>query len=358
LVGLWGLTLAACIIFAAPAALTPPVPSARRGNAILVGVAAGLFVAHIGFGVWRLSQASDATVPGVHLRIVQPATAQNEKWLIENADAIFQRYLDLSRGEQGNGMSGVSLLIWPETAVPFLLTARPDALSAIGRLLPDGANLLTGAIRSEPPGPDESATRYFNSVELLGDDGAILSAYDKVDLVPFGEFLPFQGFLEGIGLSQLTELPGGFSAGARRRTLDLAGAPPVGPLICYEVIFPAAVVDKNDRPSWLLNLTNDAWFGDTPGPRQHFAEARLRAVEEGLPLVRAANSGISAIVDANGRIVKSLGLGRSGVIDSDLPAALPPTPYARWGDRIYGILIVVIVIFMFLGKFTMNFTRN
>src|SRR4029079_3210505 len=179
-------------------------------------------------------------------------------------------------------------------------------------------------------------TRYFNSVEVLGDDGAILSAYDKVDLVPFGEFLPFQDFLESLGLSQLTELPGGFSAGTRRRTLNLAAAPPVGPLICYEIIFPGAAVEADNRPGWLLNLTNDAWFGDTPGPRQHLAEARLRAVEEGLPLVGAANSGISAIVDANGRIVKSLSLGRSGIIDGALPASLPPPPYARWGDRIFG----------------------
>jgi apolipoprotein N-acyltransferase len=328
---------------------------------LFVAAVGFLLIAHVGFGAWRLSGASDATVPGVHLRIVQPAIAQNEKWLIDNADQIFQRYLDLSRGESGGGagsMTGVTHLIWPETAVPFLLTDRPDALSAIGRLLPDGASLLAGAIRAEAPGPGESATRYFNSVQVVGDDGTLVSAYDKVDLVPFGEFLPFQSFLEGIGLSQVTELPGGFSAGSRRRTLSIAGAPPVGPLICYEIIFPGAAVDPQNRPGWLLNLTNDAWFGDTPGPRQHFAEARLRAVEEGLPLVRAANSGISAIVDAYGRVVRQLDLGRSGIIDGDLPASLPPTTYARWGDIIFAGLLLIAGVVAIVGRREMTAGRN
>jgi apolipoprotein N-acyltransferase len=362
LVGLWGLTLAAFVIFAAPAALASSGDRLRdRGRRGFLAAVALLLLAHVGFGAWRLSAASEATVPGVQLRIVQPAVKQGEKWQAENANAIFARNLELSRSPTAtgaDGMSGVTYLIWPETAVPFLLTERPDALTAIAALLPDGATLFTGAIRTSRPDTGESDMRYFNSVQILGDDGAILDTYDKVDLVPFGEFLPFQSFVESLGLRQLTELPGGFSAGPRRRTVSLQSGPAVGPLICYEVIFPGAAVDAAERPGWLLNVTNDAWFGDTPGPRQHFEQARLRAVEEGLSLVRAANSGISAIVDPYGRVVRSLGLGNAGVIDGALPASLPPTIYARWGDGIFALLLAATVLGALLIQFMMNFRRN
>jgi apolipoprotein N-acyltransferase len=242
--------------------------------------------------------------------------------------------------------------------VPFLLTERPDALSAIGGLLPEGAVLMTGAIRSEPPVTGESSIRYFNSIQVLGDDGAILASYDKVHLVPFGEYLPLQDFLETIGLRQLTEMQGGFDAGVRLRTLALPVGPPVGPLICYEIIFPGKAVDPAERPGWLLNVTNDAWFGNTPGPRQHFEQARLRAVEEGLPLVRAANSGISAIVDPYGRMIRSLGLGRTGVVDGPLPASIPPTFYGRWGDRPFFILLAGVGLACLFIQFMMNLRRN
>ncbi len=144
-----------------------------------------------------------------------------------------------------------------------------------------------------------------------------------------------------LGLRQLIQLPGGFTAGTQRRALAVPGAPAAAPLICYEIIFPGAVLPPGPRPGWLLNVTDDSWFGDTPGPHQHFLEARVRAVEEGLPLVRDANSGISAIVDGHGRVIASLGLGRTGVVDGDLPAALPPTPYARFGDFIFAALLAL-----------------
>jgi apolipoprotein N-acyltransferase len=159
-------------------------------------------------------------------------------------------------------------------------------------------------------------------------------------------------------LRQLTNLPGGFSAGPHRRTLPLAGAPSFSPLICYEIIFPGAATDPENRPGWLLNLTNDAWFGDTPGPRQHFLEARLRAVEEGLPLVRAANSGISAIVDAYGRVVASLGVGRAGVVDGELPVALPPTIYGLYGGRILAGILVTAIAAAAFGQLAFARARN
>ena len=204
--------------------------------------------------------------------------------------------------------------------------------------MPEVTTLITGAARAErTPG---ERPRVFNSVYVIDAGGEISAAYDKVHLVPFGEYLPFGGFVEGLGLRQLVAIPNGFVAGQRLRTLTLPNAPPVGPLICYEIIFPGAVVENGNRPEWLLNVTNDGWFGNTPGPYQHFLQAQVRAVEEGLPLVRAANTGISAIFDGRGRIVASLELGRIGIVDGQLPGNLSPTPYGMGGDLIFlGILL-------------------
>ena len=339
LVGIWGLTLAACFIFAAPVLLVAEKGPGRRAGHIAFAAAGVLFVAHLGFGAVRLAGPPDATVPGVHLRILQPDIPQGKRWGIARADEIMQRYVSLSSGGKGAaGLAGVTHLIWPESAFPFLLTERPSALQAIADLLPPGVTLITGAARAERL-PQGGPPPVFNSIYVIDDRGEIVGAYDKVHLVPFGEYIPFSGLLRRLGLRQLIALPGGFSAGTQRRPLAVPGAPAAAPLICYEIIFPGAVLPPGTRPQWLLNVTDDAWFGDTPGPHQHFLQARVRAVEEGLPLVRAANSGISAIVDAHGRVIASLGLGHAGVVNGDLPAALPPTPYARFGDLIFAVLL-------------------
>jgi apolipoprotein N-acyltransferase len=167
---------------------------------------------------------------------------------------------------------------------------------------------------------------------VVTSDGAISATYDKVHLVPFGEYLPFQNLLESIGLEQLTRVRGGFSAGPRLRTLSIPGLPPAAPLVCYEAIFPGDVIPEGPRPSWMLNVSNDAWFGLTPGPYQHFLQARLRTIEEGLPLVRATNNGISAVIDPLGRIVNMLPLGQEGVLDAPLPLPIEPPFYARYRD--------------------------
>ena len=157
----------------------------------------------------------------------------------------------------------------------------------------------------------------------------MLSVYDKLHLVPFGEYLPFQDWMEKLGFVQLTKVQGGFIPGTRRRAMEIPNAPRALPLICYEAIFPGDVAARDDRPGWIVNLTNDGWFGISTGPYQHLQQARLRAIEEGLPVVRAANTGISAVIDPSGRIVARLGLGIEGVLDANLPSALPPTVYAR-----------------------------
>jgi apolipoprotein N-acyltransferase len=260
------------------------------------------------------------------------------------------RYLGLS---QADGLRDVTHLIWPESAFPFFLVREADALAQIASLVRQGAVLITGAIR--PSDGAAAGTRAYNSIYVIDRNGSILSIYDKVHLVPFGEYLPFQALLERIGLMQLTKVRGGFIAGDRRRNQHVPRAPMFVPLVCYEIVFPGEAVPRGiragwlhdrvgryidwpfvagtgERPGWLLNLTNDGWFGASAGPHQHFQQARVRAIEEGLPLVRAANTGISAVVDPLGRIVKELPLGVEGVLDAPLPAAASPTLYARIGD--------------------------
>jgi apolipoprotein N-acyltransferase len=217
-------------------------------------------------------------------------------------------------------------------------------MAQIANLLPQGTVLITGGIRPPDQPAGTQVTRAYNSIYVIDHDGTILSVYDKVHLVPFGEYLPFQDFLERLGLMQLTKVQGGFIAGDRHRAMDIPRAPKFLPLICYEIIFPGEGVPRGaDRPDWLINVTNDAWFGVSTGPYQHLEQARVRAIEEGLPLVRAANSGISAVADPLGRIITSLPLGTEGVLDSGLPAKVEPTLYSHLGERHIGLVLALVL---------------
>ena len=196
---------------------------------------------------------------------------------------------------------------------------------------PKGGLLLTGAERAEPL-QGWPPVHVWNSLVVLNDKGEIVATYDKSHLVPFGEYMPFRGILP---VDKIAPSIGDFSSGPGPRTVDLPGVPPVSPLICYEAIFPGAVIDETARPQWLLNVTNDAWYGFTSGPFQHLAIARTRAVEEGLPLIRVANNGVSAIVDPYGRVLRHLELDSIGVLDSTLPRALSPTLYEHVRDMAF-----------------------
>jgi len=349
--GLHALNVMAVLIFAAPAALVPPGAQARR-NIAIPALAAGAIAGLALFGFIRLDQAPQASVPGVQIRIVQPAIDQAEKWKSENKQAIFQSYLDLS-AKGGLPADGAGLvLVWPESAFPFALTEEPGALAAIGAMLPDGAALVTGAARLEAVGGEGAGgtgQRVFNTIYVINDRGEIEDAYDKVHLVPFGEYLPFQKTLESFGLRQLTNLPGGFSAGPRRRALTLPAAPAFSPLICYEIVFPGQVMPENPdsgeaRPGFLLNVTNDAWYGRTPGPYQHLHQARVRSIEEGLPLVRSANTGISIVSDPFGRIIARTALGEKTSITAALPSAIEPPFSSRYGYYMFLILLLIVFI--------------
>jgi apolipoprotein N-acyltransferase len=234
-----------------------------------------------------------------------------------------------------------TILIWPESAFPFFLAREADAMAQIADLLPPGTTLITGAVRPPDLPAGAKITRAYNSIYVIGNDGTVLSVYDKLHLVPFGEYLPFQSAMEKLGFVQLTKMRGGFIPGTRRRVMEIPNAPQVLPLICYEAIFSGAIVPRGERPGWIVNVTNDGWFGISSGPYQHLQQARLRAIEEGLPLVRAANTGISAVIDPVGRLVAHLTLGNEGVLDSGLPAAIAPPPFTRTGDIPAAILAAV-----------------
>jgi apolipoprotein N-acyltransferase len=345
LVGLWGMTFLAVALFAAPAVLADD-PADTRRRWLPPAAAVATLAILLGHGAWRVAANPTAYVGGVRLRIMQPNLPQDAKFNYGAKRDVMQRYVGLSDravGPQASGLAGVTHLIWPESAFPFFLNREPDALAEIAALLPPGTTLITGGARVEDTTGDRSGLRAYNSIYVVSHEGTILSIYDKVHLVPFGEYLPFQTFLERLGLIQLTKMPGGFLSGDRRRALDVPPGPRFLPLICYEVIFPGAAVPDGERPGWLVNLTNDAWFGISSGPYQHFQQARLRAIEEGLPLVRSANNGISAVVDPVGRIIRSLPLGTEGVIDSPLPQAMDRPFYRRVGDVPLAILIVLLL---------------
>jgi apolipoprotein N-acyltransferase len=345
--GLWGMTFLAVAVFASAAVIVDDkADTARRWLA--PACAATALVALATFGAIRLAQTPTTFVNGVRLRIVQPNLPQDDRFSYAAKASVMARYFALSdraTGPQSAGVADVTHLIWPESAFPFFLTREPDALAQIANLLPTGTVLITGAVRSGEPENNGQILRAYNSVYVIDHDGTILSVYDKVHLVPFGEYLPFQDFLERLGLMQLTKMRGGFIAGDRYRSLDIPGAPRFLPLVCYEIIFPGEGIPRGaDRPDWVVNLTNDGWFGISTGPYQHLQQARVRAIEEGLPLVRAANSGISAVTDPLGRIVNLLPLGFEGILDSGLPAKVETTVYAYFGDRYVALLLVVVFV--------------
>lgn len=352
LLGIYGLTLLTVPIFSAPLVMAGDVERGllrrRAGIAALLisGVPLVLLAA---YGGLRLVTAPTGVVDGVKIRIVQPSVPQREKWQPEKQAAIFQDHLSLSRVDGAgtrDDLAGITHVVWPEAAMPFLPLEHPEALAAIGDLLPDSVFLLTGALRREVGGTGgvtDHPTRAYNSLMVFDGAGTLDAVYDKTHLVPFGEYLPWQSTLEAMGFEQLTRLRGGFSVGITPRSvLSVPGLPPVGGLICYEAIFPGVGAQSKSRPGLLVNVTNDGWFGDTTGPRQHFHQARVRAVEEGLPLLRAANNGISAVVDSSGRVLVMLGLNVRGSIDSSLPVARSSPPYAVLGDVIFLVLALVL----------------
>jgi apolipoprotein N-acyltransferase len=364
--GIYGLTL--LVVTLAPLPLVSWQDArAGRAPAATPWYAAGgvglVLAAMTGWGYARL-QATPPPDAGVRLRLVQPSIPQREKWQREHQRRNFDRHLDLTgRDAAGrpDGGIGIGLVVWPEAAMPFLPLDTPAALAAIAEVVPPGGFLATGMLRVEamPPSVPGARRRIYNSLAIFNGEGQPAAIYDKIHLVPFGEYLPLQSTLEAIGLEQLTRIRGGFDIGRQPRPLlSVPGLPRLGPLICYEAIFPAAAIQGPERPAAFLNVTNDGWFGRSIGPYQHLHQARVRAVEEGLPLIRSANNGVSAVIDARGRVVASLPLDAVGVVDAELPGSLPPPVYARLGDGLFAGLWLLAALAFAASQSRRQCTRN
>jgi apolipoprotein N-acyltransferase len=319
--GLGVLTLFGVVLPVA-ALLMPALPAARRLALAAAGPAALAAVAL--FGLWQAGREVPAP-PGATVRLVQPNARQDHKWDPVQLSAIRARLVALTAAPAAGG-ARPDLVVWPESAVAFLLGEDPAALAEIAASA-GGGRLALGIQRLE-------GTRYFNSLAVIEPSGAVGSVYDKHHLVPFGEFIPLGDLMaEWFGIIAFAAQEGaGFTPGPGPQLIDVGAAGMALPLICYEAVFARQIAAAPQRPGLMLQVTNDAWFGTRSGPWQHLSLARLRAIEFGLPLLRAANTGISAVIDARGRVVAELGLGQDGFIDAPLPAALGPTPYSLWGD--------------------------
>ncbi len=340
--GSWGLSLITVIGCGLPALLLRWSPSADAPPPLAGkagwSAAAGLIVLALvwSIGAVRLSGAADEFVPGITLRLVQPSIPPDMKNSADRRAENLNRLLSLSL--QSPGPAHVTHVIWPESAVPYLLERNADVRRAVARVVPPDGLLITGAVRAAPEAGN--LEQIWNSALAIDGNASVVASFDKFHLVPYGEYVPRRDLFPFI--AKITPGSMDFTAGPGPRTLHLPGLPPVGPLICYELIFPGEVADRTDHPQWLLSLTNDAWFGRSTGPYQHFASARFRAVEEGVPMVRAANAGISGVIDAYGRVQVRLDLDEIGVIDHGLPAATPaPTLFALLGNRVLLVLLSV-----------------
>jgi apolipoprotein N-acyltransferase len=333
-IGIYGLSFVTVLAVSLPALLgTPrqgPMPAIRRWAPAL---AAALLIAlpAVG-GAIRLGH-TPTILTATWLRLVQPSIPESLKWQPGAAQSNLRRLLELSQPPAAERLTAV---LWPEAASPYLLGRDEAARAAVAAVAPKGGYVITGTLRANPPpAPIE---QFWNSIEAVDDRGDIVARYDKAHLVPFGEYVPLRALLP---MDKITPGAVDLNPGPGPRTLALAGLPPFAPLICYEVIFPGAVVDHRDRPAWILNVTNDAWYGRSSGPYQHFAIARTRAVEEGLPLVRVANNGVSAVVDPVGRVLAHTDLDAIGYVDIALPAPLPPTPFAAAGN--WALLVLLLL---------------
>ncbi len=361
LIGIYGLTAVTVIslttplvVLAAGSTSTPRLT--RPWSMILLATVAPLAFATL-YGVWQLNLHPTALDTSVRLRLVQPSFSQKDKFVESKRGEIFLRHLALSGKPPEPGANGApsgrpTHIVWPEAAIPFFARRNRKALAGFDNALPDDVRVIAGTFRiNVPPNvPNEriKAYRVFNTAMVFGGDGAVKSHYDKIHLVPFGEYLPVQQVLEAFGLENLTRSAGGLEPGkAPRQLMRVAGLPPVEMLICYEASFPGEVAQGPKRPGIMINLTNDAWFGVTTGPYQHFHQTRLRAVEQGVAMLRSANTGISAIVDPMGRILSRLELNEIGVIDGALPRAIRAPVYALYGHLVE--LAMLLAMLTYLG---------
>jgi apolipoprotein N-acyltransferase len=322
LVLLWGMALGAAL--------------RRKISAIVVVLSLPMALY---WGQWRLSAAPEVPNQGPLIRLVQPNVSQSDKWRSDNAELIFEDLLALTAMPSAETPR---VVIWPESSVSFLLDESKVGLARIAEALGPQQTLLAGSLRRQVDG--SGSEQYFTSILEINDQGVVTESYDKWRLVPGGEYLPFAWALEPLGFRKLVDLPESFTPGPGPRSLDVPGVGLAAMLICYEAIFPHHLVDATRRPRWMVNVTNDGWFGLSVGPHQHLAQVRMRAVEQGLPIARAANTGISAVIDPWGRVLHATDLETRSVVDVHLPDAISPPLFANWGLLFFWAVVLAILL--------------
>ena len=316
--GALGLT---ALVLGGAAALWHAVSGGRAAAALLVAL--GL--------LWPLGAAlrPDATAQtgAPTVRLIQPNAPQHEKWKADKIQGFFDRQILFTQA----GEQRPDLIVWPETAVPVMLNNAAPTLEVVSAAA-GGVPVVVGLQRYDGP-------RLYNSLALIEAGGTVAAVYDKHHLVPFGEYMPFGDWLGQIGIHGLAANEGqGYSSGPGAQVIDIGGLGAALPLICYEGVFAQDVLSAPRRADFMLLITNDAWFGQVSGPYQHLAQARLRSAEQGLPMIRVANTGVSAMIDATGRITARIPMGQAGWRDAPLPPPLPPTFYVRTGDL--GVIVL------------------
>lgn len=348
-IGSYGLTFLAALIAMTPALIWPADQRGLVRRLIPIFLAIAVIAAQVGYGNWRLNNTQLTARTDMKVRMVQPMVLEHADWSVADPDAIINQLITLSDSKltpTDPGLSGVTHLIWPESVFPFFLTNYPDGIARIARMLPDTTLLLTGAPR-EPLGDDGLPipdNPGYNSILAIDTAGEVVASYDKSHLVPFGEYLPFQSFWRLFGINQFVPGTNGWAAGDGRRLMAPPGTPPFLALVCYEAVFPGDIGDPQDveAAQFILNVTNDAWFMGSIGPAQHAHHARVRAVETGLPMLRAANTGVTLSVDPLGRIIAQLAEDQIGVLDVVPSEPLPGgTLFSRLGDLLFWIAVVL-----------------
>jgi apolipoprotein N-acyltransferase len=305
------------------------------GNKKIIAMTCISFLLIWGAGTFRLKNSPGQTE--VYMRLVQPSIQQSTKWQQKHLEDNMRKHMVLS---QLPSKLPLQAIIWPEAAIAYDLTG-PQIQSTLQDIIPPHGVLLLGGIRREQN--EKKEILLFNSLFALNNKGNILRFYDKAHLVPFGEYVPFKSFFP---IQKLTEGITDYTEGEGLKTLHVEKIPPFAPLICYEAVFPGQVINFHERPRWILNLTNDAWYGNSSGPYQHLAIVRVRAIEEGLPMVRVANSGISAVISPHGEILEKLKLYDVGVLDFYLPNPIEKTFYGQYHDVIYGLMMLGLLCFL------------
>ena len=344
LIGVYGLTVVVILISSTPALIWPADGRTLRVRLAPFFASIAVIAANLGFGIIRLNATPVEERPDMRIRIIQPMVLEHTDWQLADPIAVLDRLLMLSDQKVGDspGLIAATHLIWPESVFPFWLSDYPEAFARIARLLPEDTTLLTGAPREnwgvedeEPSGPG------YNSITAIDTDGEIAGSYDKAHLVPFGEYLPFPQFFALFGIRQFVPGTEGWAAGdIRRRLMNVPGTPPFVALICYEAVFPGDLGADLDKAEFILNVTNDAWFDGSIGPAQHAHHARLRAVETGLPMIRAANSGVTMVTDGLGRVTDRLPAGVISILDATLTEKLPGSLFNRVGHWPFWLAIL------------------